>query len=273
MASNSLFCGNLAWTVTTEQLAEFMASAGELVSCEVQVHDNRSKGFGLVTFATTEEAENAINTLNGADLFGRPVNVRMDRGPKQSTGPRNNRQQFAGEVDPNNPTIYVGNLSWSATSDDLTAVMAQAGNLVSCEVQLRPDTGRSKGWALVTYSTPAEAQHAISTLDGADVCGRNVQVREDRGKGAPRRGGGGGGGRNRAAEEFILYVHNVAAGVSWRELKNLFQGYGAQYTDVKYDEDGTPYGQVNFATIEEAQNAQANCNGTMLNGLPMHLQL
>lgn len=270
MASNSLFCGNLAWTVTSEQLSDFMSQAGALVACEVQAHDGRSKGFGLVTFATPEEAENAITTLNGLDLEGRPVNVRMDRGPKQSTGPRNNRQQFQGEVDPNNPTIYVGNLSWSATSEDLQAVMASAGNLVSCEVQLRPDTGRSKGWALVTYSTPAEAQHAISTLDGVDVCGRNVQVREDRGKAAPRRGGG---GRNRAAEEFILYVHNVAAGVSWRELKNLFQGYGAQYTDVKYDEDGTPYGQCNFATIEEAQTAQANLNGTMLNGLPMHLQL
>jgi cold-inducible RNA-binding protein len=100
--------------------------------------------------------------------------------------------------------LYVGNLSFDTTEIDLQDTFAEAGTV--SEVALMQDkfTGKSRGFAFVTMSTPEEAQKAISLFHGKTVGGRPLTVnearpREDRppgGGGGPRRsfGGGGGGG-------------------------------------------------------------------------------
>jgi cold-inducible RNA-binding protein len=91
-----------------------------------------------------------------------------------------------------NSKLFVGNLSFNTTENDLQDTFAACGSVT--EVNLITDrmTGRSKGFAFVTMGTPEEAQNAIQTLNGKDVNGRAMNVSEAR----PReeRGGGGGGG-------------------------------------------------------------------------------
>jgi RNA recognition motif-containing protein len=95
--------------------------------------------------------------------------------------------------------LYVGNLPFSATDMALSDAFAQFGTVESSKIITDRDTGRSKGFGFVEMSTEAEAQAAISKLNGADWEGRPMTVNEARPM-APREnrgfgGGGGGGGR------------------------------------------------------------------------------
>jgi RNA recognition motif-containing protein len=92
--------------------------------------------------------------------------------------------------------LYVGNLSFQTSSDDLQQLFSQAGTVESASVVEDRETGRSRGFGFVEMATNEEGQAAIQQFDGKEVNGRNLKVnearpREDRGG----RGGGGGGGR------------------------------------------------------------------------------
>ena len=94
--------------------------------------------------------------------------------------------------------LYVGNLSFRTTSEELKDAFASAGTVESASVIEDRDTGRSRGFAFVEMATPEEAAAAIEQFNGKDFGGRNLTVneakpREDRGGG--RGGYGGGGGR------------------------------------------------------------------------------
>jgi len=95
--------------------------------------------------------------------------------------------------------LYVGNLSFQTTSDELKDHFAQAGNVESASVVEDRMTGRSRGFGFVEMSTAEEAAAAIEQFNGKDFGGRNLTVnearpRENRGPGG---GGGYGGGGNR----------------------------------------------------------------------------
>jgi RNA recognition motif-containing protein len=87
--------------------------------------------------------------------------------------------------------LYVGNLAFQTTSQDLQQLFAQAGTVESASVIEDRDTGQSKGFAFVEMSTEEEAASAIEQFNGKEVAGRTLKVNEAR----PRenRGGGGGG--------------------------------------------------------------------------------
>jgi cold-inducible RNA-binding protein len=92
--------------------------------------------------------------------------------------------------------LYVGNLSFRTTSEELRDAFAAVGTVESASVIEDRDTGRSRGFAFVEMATPEEAAAAIEQFNGKDFGGRNLTVNEakpraDRGG----RGGGYGGGR------------------------------------------------------------------------------
>jgi RNA recognition motif-containing protein len=62
--------------------------------------------------------------------------------------------------------IYIGNLAWEATADDLLELFAQHGQVVQAQVIMDRETGRSRGFGFVEMANDAEAQKAIETLDG-----------------------------------------------------------------------------------------------------------
>lgn len=90
--------------------------------------------------------------------------------------------------------LYVGNLPFEMTEDELHELFAAHGEVVSAKVITDRETGRPRGFGFVEMQEAEDAQKAIQSLDGQDFKGRNLKVnvakpREDRG------GGGGGGGR------------------------------------------------------------------------------
>ncbi|MEM9644903.1 MAG: RNA-binding protein [Planctomycetota bacterium] len=89
--------------------------------------------------------------------------------------------------------IYVGNLAFSATDDDLRGAFEQYGQVDTVNIIMDRETGRSRGFAFVEMSDDEGAKEAIENLNGASIAGRNVTVNEARPR-APRGGGGGGRG-------------------------------------------------------------------------------
>jgi len=89
--------------------------------------------------------------------------------------------------------IYVGNLNWSLTSDDLYNMFTPYGEVVSAKIITdKFNNNRSKGFGFVEMANDDQAQAAIAALNGSDVDGRSIVVNESRPK--PEGGGSGGGG-------------------------------------------------------------------------------
>jgi RNA recognition motif-containing protein len=103
--------------------------------------------------------------------------------------------------------LFVGNLSFNTTENDLQDAFAAHGTVIEANLMIDRMTGRARGFGSVTMSTPEEAQKAIEAMNGRDVDGRALTVnvarpREERPAGGGGGGGGGGrreygGGRNR----------------------------------------------------------------------------
>ena len=96
--------------------------------------------------------------------------------------------------------LYVGNLSFSTTEDQLRTLFAQAGTVTSVELIKDRETGQSKGFAFVQMGTQAEAEKAIKQFNGSTLDNREIKVnparpKEESGRGGygANRGGGGGG--------------------------------------------------------------------------------
>jgi cold-inducible RNA-binding protein len=101
--------------------------------------------------------------------------------------------------------LFVGNLSFNTTENDLQAAFAPHGTVVEANLMMDRMSGRSRGFAFVTYATPEEAQKAIEAMNGAQLDNRALTVNIARPKEErPRRdfGGGGGGGDRGPRREF-----------------------------------------------------------------------
>lgn len=81
-----VYVGNLSWSVRWQELKDHMREAGNVLHAQVMMDSNRrSKGCGIVEYATKEEAEKAMETLNDSELQGRKIFVREDRGPRSAS--------------------------------------------------------------------------------------------------------------------------------------------------------------------------------------------
>mgnify|MGYP001556757079 CR=1 FL=1 len=91
--------------------------------------------------------------------------------------------------------LYIGNLSYTVDSNQLTDLFAQVGTVDSANVIMDRETGRSKGFAFVEMSADTEAQEVISKFNGSDLGGRAMNISEAKPQ-SPRDGGSRGGGFN-----------------------------------------------------------------------------
>jgi RNA recognition motif-containing protein len=91
--------------------------------------------------------------------------------------------------------LFVGNLSFNITENDLQDAFAAHGTVVETNLLMDRATGRPRGFGFVTMSTPEEAQKAIETLNGTTIDGRALTVNVAKPREERTGGGGGGGGR------------------------------------------------------------------------------
>src|SRR5689334_15823551 len=93
--------------------------------------------------------------------------------------------------------LYVGNLSFETTENDLQDLFEQHGAVAEVKLMMDRMTGKSRGFAFVTMNDKAQAEAAMSALNGKEVSGRTITVNEARAREERPRPFGGGGGGNR----------------------------------------------------------------------------
>jgi cold-inducible RNA-binding protein len=93
--------------------------------------------------------------------------------------------------------LYVGNLAFSVTNEDLEALFARIGKVDNVAVIADKFSGQSRGFGFVQMADANDAARAISELNDTELKGRNIKVNEAREQGPRPSGGGGGGGRDR----------------------------------------------------------------------------
>ncbi|XP_077252892.1 30 kDa ribonucleoprotein, chloroplastic-like [Tasmannia lanceolata] len=179
-----LFVGNLPFTVDSATLAGLFERAGNVEMVEV-IYDKltgRSRGFGFVTMSTVEEVEAAAQQFNGYELDGRPLRVNFGPPPpKDDLSSRGFRGGGGGggggggSVDASN-RLYVGNLSWGVDDSALETLFSEQGKVMEARVVYDRESGRSRGFGFVSYSSAQEANSAISELNGVDLDGRAIRV-------------------------------------------------------------------------------------------------
>lgn len=277
-----VYVGNLAWEVSWQDLKDLMKTTGHEVtrSDVMKTSDGRSKGCGIVEFATVEGAKEAVLTLNDTTLKGRQIFVREDREGRSGAGPNKGAasasgQRFSSGEQSQSRRVYVGNLSWEVVWNDLKDHMGQAGEVVHAEV-ICEHNGRSKGCGIVEYATNEEAQQAIATLTHTELKGRTIFVREDRetsSGGAPAGGAGGGGGRT--SSNASVYVWNLTYETSWQDLKDHMRKAGnVDQATIMTDADGSSMGcgVVVYQKPFEAARAIRELQETDLKGRQIRLR-
>jgi nucleolin len=181
-----LFVGNLPFTVDSAQLASLFNTAGNVEMVEV-IYDKvtgRSRGFGFVTMSSIEEVEAVAQQFNGYELEGRSLRVNAGPPPPQreESSFGSPRSSFGGgggggggfRNDSNR--LYVGNLSWGVDDMSLETLFSEQGKVLEARVVYDRETGRSRGFGFVTYSSSGEMEKAIESLNGADLDGRSIRV-------------------------------------------------------------------------------------------------
>lgn len=142
-SSRTVYVGNLAYEVSWQDLKDHMRSAGDVVHAEIMaMHDGRSKGCGIVEFATSDGAIAAIEQLNDSELRGRLIFVREDR--ERGSGASGGSARYGGahqggggggargnsnNSNYGNLSVFVGNLAYETSWQDLKDHMRAAGNI------------------------------------------------------------------------------------------------------------------------------------------------
>jgi RNA recognition motif-containing protein len=162
----------------------------------------RPRGFGFVTLATREAAENSISKMDQSQMDGRTIRVNESR-PKgaRPLGPGGaGGFNAAGKEE---VKLYVGNLSFDSTAESIQKVFETYGAVSDCFMPSDRDTGKPRGFCFVTMISAA-ADQACEKLNGYELDGRAIRVNEAQ----PKGGGGGGGGRGGfgGGGTFILVV-------------------------------------------------------------------
>ncbi|KAJ3672123.1 hypothetical protein LUZ60_006844 [Juncus effusus] len=167
--NTKLYFGNLPYNCDSSQLAGIVQEYGtpEMVEVLYDRETGRSRGFAFVTMSSVEDCEAVIKNLDGSQYSGRIMRVNFSDKPRPRDAPIPTETEHK---------LFVGNLSWAATSEDLEKPFQEYGNVLSARVLVDGDTGRSRGYGFVCYSTKEEMDEALENLDGAELNGRPMRV-------------------------------------------------------------------------------------------------
>jgi RNA recognition motif-containing protein len=235
--ARKLFMAGLPDSVTEEVLRGLFNETGANVTELTLPRDRatgRPRGFAFVRLGSEDEAERARQELDGRIVDGKMISVRpfhadppaggapgsgpRERGPREGGAgggggfdrPRGGGGGGGGPGAPDR-TLYVGNLPYDATQEEVDALLRNSGAEGVARVYLPVDQdGRKRGFGFVTMISPEAANGAIEALKGVDLRGRKliVNIAHPKGERPPRPeggmggGGGGGGGFDRPPRSF-----------------------------------------------------------------------
>lgn len=173
----NIYVKNLPKDWTKEQMDEAFGAAGEITSSTVAVdEEGKGKGFGFVNFMTHEQAEKAIETLHDKvvaegepALYVARAQSKTERLKELEQQRREHAKKYVGV------NLYIKNLPDETTDEDLVKMFEQFGDITSTKV-MRYETGKSRGFGFVCFSTPEEATQAVTTMNGHRINNKPLYV-------------------------------------------------------------------------------------------------
>lgn len=168
--------------------------------------------------------------------------------------------------------LFVRNLSWSVTEQDLYDLFSEVGAVLSAKIPTRREDGKPRGFAFVEMSSVTEGNDAIQSLNGRLLYDRDIVISfqdENAGGGAARSTGNRSGG-SLASKSAKLFVRSLSYSVTEDDLLNLFQQVGSVISvKIPTDRDtgeSKGFGFVEMMSANEAEQAINTLNQTALQG-------
>lgn len=271
---NSIFVANLSWDTSDEQLSEHFADYNPTNVEVKKYNETRSKGYGIVSFGTEDDAQRAVADKHESELDGRVIVCRVDRGSTVREEPKKTESapQNSGK------TVFVGNLPWSVTDDELASQFSSLQGFDSAEI-VKKNNGLSKGFGFVNFqnaedaSSLVESEQVYTFGEGEDAREASIMLKESRSKKKAK--------AKKKKEKNVqevptsgkfLFVGNVSWETSSSELGQHFsEQEGLASAEIKVDNNGRSrgFGIVEFDTNEQASHALDALNGSELMGRPI----
>ena len=265
-APKSLYVGHLHPKVSEELLSELFSKYGDINSCKVFPETPGQDPYAFVEFKKRDDADHARAAMNDRRIFDKNIIVRF------ATNKTNQKRDLS-----NDYHIFVGDLSPEIQPTDLAKAFQSYGKITSVRIMKDNNTGKSKGFAFLSFQSKAEAEKAIEDMNGQFIGSRQIRTnwasRKGPGDGDNPAGAGakGPGFKSISYSEALssstptnttVYFGNLPDSVTDPELRNLVSEYGTP-TDVKLFADKR-YAFIRMSTHEEA--AMCICK---LHGHPM----
>ncbi|KAH3668784.1 hypothetical protein OGAPHI_002539 [Ogataea philodendri] len=176
-----IFVGNLPFSARWQDLKDFFKNVGPIIRADVKEdHRGRSKGFGTVIFANSEDADRAIADFNGYDFDGRRIEVRAGKQfnkDQDAPAASKNSEFVAGVVGQGEPngTIFADNLPWETSETDLYDLFGSIAQVSRAELQF-DKIGRPAGSAVVQFQDVDGATAAVNQLNNYEYGRRRLHV-------------------------------------------------------------------------------------------------
>ncbi|NXV58607.1 NUCL protein, partial [Molothrus ater] len=179
--SKTLIVNNLSYAATEETLQEVFKKASSIKV--PQNNQGRPKGYAYVDFATTEDAREAFNSYNNTEIEGRTIRLEF-------SAQKGNSNARGGGFSQQSKTLFVRGLSEDTTEETLRESFEGS---ISARIVTDRDTGSSKGFGFVDFSSAEDAKAAKEAMEDGEIDGNKVTLDFAKPKGDFQRGGGFGG--------------------------------------------------------------------------------
>lgn len=236
--ARTLLAKNLPYKVTQDELKEVFEDALEI---RLVSKDGKSKGIAYIEFKTEADAEKTFEEKQGTEIDGRSVSLYY-------TGEKGQNQDFRGGKNSTwsgeSKTLYLSNLSYSATEETLQEVFEKATFIKVPQNQ----NGKSKGYAFIEFASFEDAKEALNSCNKREIEGRTIRLELQGPRGSPNA---------RSQPSKTLFVKGLSEETTEETLKESFDGsIGARIVTDRETGSSKGFGFVDFNSEEDAKAAK-----------------
>ncbi|KAG0053225.1 hypothetical protein BGZ83_001463 [Gryganskiella cystojenkinii] len=272
-SSKTLYVGNLDQSVNEAFLQEIFSQNGGQVESVKIIRDKNfahqgGLNYGFVEFVNHDEAENALQAMNGRRVYLHEIKVNW-----AFTG------QVAGKEDTaSHYHIFIGDISPEINDDALSQAFGVFGSMTDARVMWDANSGKSRGYGFAAFKERADAERAIMTMNGQTLGNRPVRCNWASQRGMPGPAFGHQGMHGNSFKMVVgqaphfnttVYIGNLPPQTTQEDLMPFFQPFGF-VVDMRLQAD-RGFAFVKLETHEKAANAIVRLAGTMINGRPAKL--
>jgi len=235
LCDDRLLVLNLPEGTSKDELQTIFKSFGTL--SDVEIISRSGETFAYATFKSADEAKKALDAMNGKDVKGGDDSLEIFYARKLRTRKRRKKDVRERKDSPLDPMkVYIGELSWNATEDQIKAAFKDCGKIEDVSIA-RTKSGRSKGFAFVTFDSPGLIEKAVNTVNGTEIDGRKVIVAQardlsvDDDEGATKDDDG--DAEDDAARSRTLWIAGVPTGTKLDSIVDFVESKGFTVTGKK----------------------------------------